>query len=682
MTVTPMVGSTFFGLDISQFSTALFSVRRMISKRVLLMELTSDSLILAEATLMQTGVQLSHLTSFTLPPDALDRGVPAEPLKMAQLIQEFCAQKRIPAHRAAVVLPPQLAFQRLLELPESLTADEAREYVLDPSNGLQIPFPLTQTDFDIFPISTPVDLYKETGKRLYMLTAIPEVLVDPIVEMLQAADLELQLLELGSHSQLRIHAADLVTLGPQEVDLVLELLPDCSNLMLVSCSGLMGSERLAPIRNVPDVGLESQQLSIAVESGLSAEDLLFKDEGYLPISELDLRVLVSDLRASFESFHLRLPDAQIRRLILTGTNSSHPLLPDLLGQILGVSVVLSRSTAVTGLVSLSMDTLLLRSSLGRLIGLALGLVPNDQLLTCSLEGHSCTDQDPQRNSDAVAIADLLASSEAQTGLDLSSVEAYTSDLVNKDENIEDLNINVVVQIDTLADKSVPPSPSLLTDVSDNNDHSLDSSIDDIEYAERLSSFSVEGHLENNASESRSELSSDGGADLVGISPAPLLDSSNQPELELTNSLESLPEEEWPSITDIATEAEAGDATLSSNDQVEDLYVATIAKQFNATPDESESLSQPSKSFTPSSDQVDEDFLKDEPIQDDDSLSTPFFGGVAMDLDEAQSVIADLELAPETPEKNKKQDDVTTANDDSDLTDTIQSLGELRFADDD
>ena len=161
--------------------------------------------------------------------------------------------------------------------------------MLNPANGLQIPFPLTQTDFDLFPVSTPTEQFKAADKHLYMLSAIPEVLVDPIVEMLQAADLELQLLELGSHSQLRNHAAELVTLGSQQVDLVLELLPDCSNLMLVSCSGLLGSERLASIRNLPVLDLDPEQLSVAVSSGLSTEDLLFKDENYLPISDLDLR---------------------------------------------------------------------------------------------------------------------------------------------------------------------------------------------------------------------------------------------------------------------------------------------------------------------------------------------------------------------------------------------------------
>ena len=443
MTATPTVGSTFFGLDISQFATRLLSMRRRISKRVLVLEFGSDFLLLAEATLTQAGVQLSHVSSISLPPEALDRGVPAEPLKMARLIQEFCAEKKIPAHRVAVVLPPELAFQRLLDLPANLTTDEAREYVLNPANGLQIPFPLTQTDFDLFPVSMPMEHPEAGDKHLYMLTAIPEVLVDPIVEMLQAADLELQLLELGSHSQLRNHAAELITLGQQQVDLVLELLPDCSNLILVSCSGLLGSERLAAIRNLPALDLEPEQLEVAVGSGLSAEDLVLKDESYFPLSDLDLRVLVADLRSSFERFHLKAPGAEIRRLILTGANSSHPLLADLLGEMLGVPVVLSRSRVVTGLAGLSMGDLLLQSSLGRLTGLALGLLPNDQLLACSLDVHGFNDPESQHQNDAVAIADLLSSSEAQTGLDLVAVEASSSVLVSDAQK----EVDSVVRVD-------------------------------------------------------------------------------------------------------------------------------------------------------------------------------------------------------------------------------------------
>ena len=170
--------------------------------------------------------------------------------------------------------------------------------MLNPTNGLQIPFPLTQTDFDIFPVSRPTEEPSVSDSHLYMLTAVPEVLVDPIVEMLQAADLELQLLELGSYSQLRNYAADLITLSSQQVDLVLELLPDCSNLLLVSCSGLLVSDRLAGIRNLPELDVDPEQISAALESGLTAESLLFNGKSYLPISDLDLRVLVADLRDS------------------------------------------------------------------------------------------------------------------------------------------------------------------------------------------------------------------------------------------------------------------------------------------------------------------------------------------------------------------------------------------------
>ena len=78
--------------------------------------------------------------------------------------------------------------------------------------------------------------------------------------------------------------------------------------MLVSCSGLLGSERLAAIRNLPVLDLDEEQVSVAVDSGLSAENLLFKDENYLPISDLDLRVLVADLKGSFERFYLKYPE--------------------------------------------------------------------------------------------------------------------------------------------------------------------------------------------------------------------------------------------------------------------------------------------------------------------------------------------------------------------------------------
>ena len=146
---------------------------------------------------------------------------------------------------------------------------------------------------------------------------------------------------------------------------------------------------------------------------------------------------MADLRASLERFHHKIPGAEIRRLILTGVNSSHPFLADLLAEMLGLQVVVSQSDSVNGLAELSMDDLLPQSGLGRLIGLALGLLPNDQLLTCSLEDSASKRQQSQSKKEAVAIADLLIASGAQTGLDLVALEAGDDDDLLPEEETQD-----------------------------------------------------------------------------------------------------------------------------------------------------------------------------------------------------------------------------------------------------
>ena len=123
MTATPVVGSSFFGLDISQFTTWLLSMRRRISKRVLLLEFGPDYLLLAEATLTQLGVQLSHVSSFSLPPEALIVAS-SEPLKMATLIQDFCSEEN--PHRVAVCHGVGISASSICRQP---LTEEAREYI-------------------------------------------------------------------------------------------------------------------------------------------------------------------------------------------------------------------------------------------------------------------------------------------------------------------------------------------------------------------------------------------------------------------------------------------------------------------------------------------------------------------------------------------------------------------------
>ena len=385
MTATPPVGSTFFGLDISQLGQTLLAFRRRLSKRVLLIEFCSDALHLAEATISEQGVGLSHLSRIDLPLEAFERGVPASPETMARLIQDFCSEKKIPAHRVAVVIPPEVAFHRSVELPAHLSLEQARSFVLDQSNGVQLPFPLIQTDFDLFPLATPSTSQQHVESQHFMIAAVPQVLVDRIVETLELADFELQLLELGSHSLLRGMATEILRLPPTEVILVLEMLPECSNLLQISCSGLLASERISSIRDFPYPELDDDATRLALEQGQSAESVSIQNQNYLPLSDLDLRVLIAEIKECLRSLHQKWPGVTIRCMRLTGINSAHPQLVDLLSDALDFPVEAYRPLLARGIAGFKSDDLLVQSNLGRLAGLALGLLSSDQLMSCPMD---------------------------------------------------------------------------------------------------------------------------------------------------------------------------------------------------------------------------------------------------------------------------------------------------------
>ena len=380
MTATPLVGTTFFGLDISQLGSQLMSVRRRLSKRLLLLEFSASGLRYAEAAPSLDGIRLSHISRVPLPEEALERGVPSDPALMASLVQQLCQEKRIPAHRAAVVLSPDVAYQRIVELPSQLTAEEAHLYLLDPANGAPLPFPLEQTDFDLYPLPREED----SSSQPYLLIAVPQALIDRVVNLLDAAGFELQALELGPFCLLRFLADQLIGLCDLELHLVLELLPDCSQLTVVSSSGPIRFERLSAIRDFSDPELNDEQRKEALDAGLSAEELTLNDDRYLPISELDLRAVVRDLKAAISGLKARNASTVVRGLTLSGINSAHPLIKDLFQDALGCDVTLLNPVLMPRVTGFSLDDLLVQAGLARLIGLGLGFLPREHLLSCGL----------------------------------------------------------------------------------------------------------------------------------------------------------------------------------------------------------------------------------------------------------------------------------------------------------
>ena len=378
MTATPLVGNTFFGLDLSQLGAQFMSVRRRLSKRLLLLEFSASGLRYAEASPSLDGIRFSHVSFVPLPEEALERGVPSDPAVMAALIKALCQEKQIPAHRAAVVLSPEVAYQRVVELPSGLTLEQAFDYVRNPDHVLPLPFPLGQTDFDLYPINS------QKGSRLqsYLLIAVPQVLIDRVINLLNASGFELQALELGPFSLLRFLGDELISLRESELHLVLELLPDCSQLCVVSPSGPVRFERMSAIRDFPEPDLDDQQRQEALAAGISAEEMTLKDERYLPISELDLRAVVRDVKAVMVELMARADSTVVRGLTLSGINSAHPLIKDLFHEALDCPVKVLNPVLMPRVVGFTPDDLLVQAGLARLMGLGLGFLPREQLLSC------------------------------------------------------------------------------------------------------------------------------------------------------------------------------------------------------------------------------------------------------------------------------------------------------------
>ena len=374
MTSTPLVGQTFFGLDISGISKFLAAISRRISRSTLLIEFGPQMIQLAEAVPQLNGLRLRHITRIALPEGALDRSIPSDPAAMARLIQEICEEKRIQTHRVSVVLPPELAFQRVISLHRDLDADDARELLLNPASGVQIPFPIARTDFEVTPLQAPSTTRGDHEQRPFLLTAMPSTMVDQLMTMLELADLELQTLELGGLSSLRCIHRELDALSESCGCLVLEFLTEATLGVLVDFSGPIATERLASIREFPRFELSSEQLKQVLSSSQSLDDLSMKNERYLPISEMDLRALYVDLDSMMAEFKERFPDVHIRNVWLMGEGSAFPELSHLIEQQLSLPVRRCSPFLSDHLSDWSFDDAVLHSSLNRLVGLGLGLV--------------------------------------------------------------------------------------------------------------------------------------------------------------------------------------------------------------------------------------------------------------------------------------------------------------------
>tara|TARA_Y100001968_G_scaffold144560_1_gene132002 strand:+ start:5365 stop:7065 length:1701 start_codon:yes stop_codon:yes gene_type:complete len=369
MVQTPSANDTFFGLDISEAKKAFVSFRRKISKRYLLIEFGIDSLTYGEAKVVKDQVYISKINRISLDTSAIERGTPTDTEAMASFLTQIIEEEQIWAHRVGITLPPQAALSKIINLPQNLTYEEAFEHVNNPSiSGFQFPITIENTDFDITPIRFPLN--KKKGKnQAYFLNSVPKKLIDNIVKTLEDAKLELHSLDIAYSSLERLAIEVIDKLEDNEVILLIELSLECSHFYILSLSGPIHVSTLAAIKSFDAKENYSGDQSIE-EDTINSED-------YLPISDLDLKILFSEVEKELEQFK-NTCNLQIREIMLSGVNSSHPDISKFFKSRFSIETSILRSISSKYIGNIALSKPIVMQDLNRLIGVGLSMIQTEE----------------------------------------------------------------------------------------------------------------------------------------------------------------------------------------------------------------------------------------------------------------------------------------------------------------
>ena len=427
MVQTPSKNDTFFGLDISEARKTFLNLRRKISKRYFLIEFGNDSLTYGEARVSKDQVFCSKINRISIEKAAIERGTPTDADVMGSFLTEIIEEEQIWAHRVGVILPPQSALSKIIYLPEQLNYNEAIDYVSNPSSsGFQFPISIENTDFDLIPLNClPTNEINHT--KPYFLTSIPKKLIDNIIKTLSVANLELHSLDVAFSSLERLAITSINKLKENQVFLLIELSLECTHLYIIGFSGPIHICTLAAIR-----AFETQE---NYQGQLSIEENTINNEDYLAISELDLKVLFNELNDELEKFN-RKYDLEIREIILSGINSSHPGINNLFIDRFKINSTVLRSIASTDIGDVSLSKPIVMQDLNRLVGLGLNMVQADEINYEDLS-HISTKAKEENTT-------KFESSKQIKSIDLSrSIEEYSDTSKNDYLNNQITNNNVL-----------------------------------------------------------------------------------------------------------------------------------------------------------------------------------------------------------------------------------------------
>ena len=377
MVQTPSANDTFFGLDISDTKKSFFSFRRKISKRYLLLEFGIDSLTYGEATVIKDQVYYSKINRVEIDKSAIERGTPTDIETMSSFLTQIIEEDKIWAHRVGITLPPQAAISRIIYLPEDLNYQEAIEYISNPSSsGFQFPISIENTDFDIIPLDF---LKRKNKKKAYFLNSVPKKLIDNVVKTLSEAKLELHTLDIAYSSIERLVDTSINHPQKNQVLILIELSLECSHFYIIGFYGPIYVSSLAAIK--------AFEANDNYEGANSIEEDTINSEEYLEISELDLKILFSEINNELDKFKHDF-NLEISEITLSGINSSHPGIKEFFEQKYNIKTTILRSLSSKDVGNINLSKPIVMQDLNRIIGLGLSMIKSEEIINDGFDNNS------------------------------------------------------------------------------------------------------------------------------------------------------------------------------------------------------------------------------------------------------------------------------------------------------
>ncbi|WP_032523793.1 pilus assembly protein PilM, partial [Prochlorococcus marinus] len=357
---------------IADLKDFFYELTRKISSKVILIEIGNEFFNIALAKSKNGKLLIKKVYRQSLPKEAIEKSLPTDPSAFGSTILGVLKELKLNSQRVAISIPSDACYTRLIEIPDNVDKKDSIEFLENPDSGIQIPISLNNSDFDISLTTLPKSYKNNKTFNKYFLTSIPQKNVNLILETINAANLELCSIQTSHNCTSNLLRNEIDNLDNENLIISIELLDEFTQMMILDKSGPIYIKRLGSIRNYPSID-EIKKIKIQEKDSKNS----VKASGYLPLSKLDLKVLIREIKNSFRAF---LDDNNLEKkgnLYLSGRNSQHENLVNILGESLSMDTYLISPSSNYWLEEFTYNPDEINQfSMSRIIGLGLSLIKN------------------------------------------------------------------------------------------------------------------------------------------------------------------------------------------------------------------------------------------------------------------------------------------------------------------